>query len=96
MEQKILEKLKMVKLSDLLHILKFLLALPISMICRRKHKDLWLICDYEMEARDNPYWLFKYIREHHPEHPGSCPCGCVRTDSGLWQSETLDLLSGGF
>ena len=58
MEQKILEKLKMVNLSDLLHILKFLLALPISMIYRRKHKDLWLICDYEMEARDNPYWLF--------------------------------------
>ena len=67
MEQKILEKLKMVKLSDLLHILKFLLALPIAMIYRRKHKDLWLICDYEMEARDNPYWLFKYIREHHPK-----------------------------
>lgn len=67
MEQKILEKLKMVKLSDLIHIFKFLIALPLSLIYRQKHRDLWLICDYEMEARDNPYWLFKYIREVHPE-----------------------------
>ncbi len=67
MEQGILDKLKMVKLADILHIFKFLLALPLAMIYRRKHQDLWLICDYEMEARDNPYWLFRYIRKHHPE-----------------------------
>ena len=67
MEQKIFEKLKMVRLSDLVHIFKFLLALPIAWIVKRSHRDLWLICDYEMEARDNPYWLFKYIREEHPE-----------------------------
>ena len=67
MEQKIFEKLKMVRLSDLVHIFKFLLALPIAWIYKRSHRDLWLICDYEMEARDNPYWLFKYIRKEHPE-----------------------------
>lgn len=67
MEQKILEKLKMVQPGDLIHIIKFLLALPFALIYRRQHRDLWVICDYEMEARDNPYWLFKYIREHHPE-----------------------------
>lgn len=37
------------------------------MIVKLRHKDLWVICDYELEARDNPYWLFKYIREEHPE-----------------------------
>ena len=67
MEQKILEKLKMVKFGDLIHIFKFLFALLPAMFFRKKHKDLWLICDYEMEARDNPYWLFRYICKHHPE-----------------------------
>jgi hypothetical protein len=67
MEQKILEKLKMVQLGDLIHIIKFLLALLPSFFFKMKHRDLWLICDYEMEARDNPYWLFRYIRETHPE-----------------------------
>ena len=67
MEQGILDKLKMVKLSDILHIFKFLLALPLAMLYKKKHPDLWLICDYELEARDNPYWLFRYIRKHHQE-----------------------------
>lgn len=67
MEQRIFDKLKMIKWSDLLHVFKFLLAIPLAAIYRVRHKDLWLICDYELEARDNPYWLFKYIREHHPE-----------------------------
>ena len=67
MEQGILDKLKMVKWSDLLHIFKFLLAIPLALLFKCRHKDLWLICDYELEARDNPYWLFKYIREKHPE-----------------------------
>lgn len=67
MEQRILDKLKMVKWSDLLHIVKFLLAIVPAFIYKCRHRDLWLICDYELEARDNPYWLFKYIREAHPE-----------------------------
>lgn len=67
MEQGILDKLKMVKGSDLLHIIKFLLAIPFAFLYKRRHRDLWLICDYELEARDNPYWLFKYIREEHPQ-----------------------------
>ena len=67
MEQRILDKLKMVKWSDLLQIVKFLLAIVPAFIVKCRHRDLWLICDYELEARDNPYWLFKYIREAHPE-----------------------------
>ncbi len=57
----------MVRPSDLLHLLKFIIALPFALIFRRQHPDFWLICDYEMEARDNPYWLFRYIRKYHPE-----------------------------
>lgn len=64
MEQSFWEKLKRVKLSDLLHIFKFLFALPIALVYRHFRKDMWLLCDTENEARDNAYWLFKYIREN--------------------------------
>lgn len=32
-----------------------------------KYKDLWLICERGTEAKDNGYWMFRYIRENHPE-----------------------------
>lgn len=67
MEQSFWEKLKRVKIGDLLHIIKFLLAFPIACFYRKKRKNLWLLCDTENEARDNAYWLFRYIREQHPE-----------------------------
>lgn len=67
MEQSFWEKLRRVKLRDLIHIFKFLLAFPIAFFYRKKRKGLWLLCDTENEARDNAYWLFRYIREQHPK-----------------------------
>lgn len=67
MEQTFWGKLKRVKFGDLLHIFKFLAACLACLFLRGKHRDLWLICDTENEARDNGYWLFKYVREQHPE-----------------------------
>ena len=32
-----------------------------------KYKDIWLISERGTEAKDNGYWMFKYIRENHPE-----------------------------
>lgn len=34
---------------------------------KEKYRDAWLICERGKEARDNGYWLFKYIREKYPE-----------------------------
>ena len=31
------------------------------------HPNIWVISEYEMMARDNGYWFYKYIRENHPE-----------------------------
>ena len=45
----------------------FLFAAPISAFFKMHHKHLWLICEDGTMARDNGYWLFKYIREHHQE-----------------------------
>lgn len=62
-----IEKLKLVKLRDILHIFLFIFALPIALVYRCFRRDLWLICDNGIEASDNGFWLFKYICEEHPE-----------------------------
>lgn len=67
MGQSFWQKLQRVKAKDIGNIFVFALAFPVSVVYKRKRKDLWLICDNENEARDNGYWLYKYIREHHKE-----------------------------
>ena len=34
---------------------------------KEKYKDLWLIAERGIDARDNAYYLFKYITANHPE-----------------------------
>lgn len=60
------KKLTAVGFSDLLHIFKFVLAFIPSRFLKRKRKNMWLVCEYENEARDNGYWFFRYLREKHP------------------------------
>lgn len=65
--KRFLQKLEHVKTEDYIHIFKLLLMLPISWIYRLYRKNLWLVCENKMEARDNGYWFFKYVCENHPE-----------------------------
>jgi len=60
-------RLKYVKLGDVLSVFLFLFAVIPSIIIKRIHLALWLICEDENEARDNGYWLYKHIKEKHPE-----------------------------
>ncbi len=52
--------------KDFLHIFLFIFAIPCAFFFKRKHPDLWLICEDKMEARDNGFALFNYIRKYHP------------------------------
>lgn len=72
-------KLKFVKPKDILAILAFLVALPVSCIYRLKRKNLWLVCERSNEARDNGYWFYKYMRENHPEQ--DCVYAIEKTSS---------------
>lgn len=67
MEQNFWDKLKRVKLSDLLHVFKLIVAIPVAFVMKFYRKDLWLLCDTQYEAGDNAFWLFKYIRENEPK-----------------------------
>ena len=34
---------------------------------RDKYKNAWLFCERGTDAGDNAFWMFKYVRENHPE-----------------------------
>lgn len=66
MLKEIWSKRKLVKMSDILKILfVFPIAFPVSIFYRKINKNIVLICESANEARDNGYWLYKYIRENH-------------------------------
>lgn len=48
---------------------KYMAAAAVSPLFRNesKYKDLWIISERGIDARDNGYYLFKYITENHPE-----------------------------
>lgn len=60
-------RFKFVKFRDILSIFGLLLMFIPAMIAKIFIRDFWLICEDRNEARDNGYWLFKYIRENHKE-----------------------------
>lgn len=62
-----LKKLKGISIRDVGHIFLFLLACIPAAVMKKTRKHMWLICEYGQEARDNAYWLYRYIREHYPK-----------------------------
>lgn len=67
MKQSFFEKLREVRIKDLFHMILFIFALPLSWFYRRIRPHMWLLCENGNEARDNAYWLFRYIEEEHPQ-----------------------------
>lgn len=63
----ILHRLQDVKPRDLISGIQFMFAIPCAAVFKRKHKDLWLICEDESEARDNGYFFYRYLVKKHPE-----------------------------
>ena len=52
--------------KDIKAIVLFSIAWPIATIRKKKHPDLWLVSERPEEARDNGYWLYKYIKKNAP------------------------------
>jgi CDP-glycerol glycerophosphotransferase (TagB/SpsB family) len=52
---------------DIKAIVLFSVAWPFAAAKRRKNIDLWLISERHGEARDNGYWMFRYMKEKVPE-----------------------------
>lgn len=59
--------LQYLKGKDIAHFFLFLFVLPFALLAKIFVRDFWLVCEDENEARDNGYWLFKWIRENRPQ-----------------------------
>lgn len=62
----VLKRFRELKIRDYMALCIFPLAYIISLFFRKKNKNLILIIEDGREAKDNAYWLFKYIRENYP------------------------------
>ncbi len=61
------QKLKFIKMKDILSLIPMCLAFIPAMITKIFVRDFWLICEDKNEARDNGYWFFKYVKENKPK-----------------------------
>lgn len=61
-----LKKIKDVKLRDYFSFFSLAIAL-IMMPFYKKYKGCWVVCETPLEARDNGYHFFKYMRTHMPQ-----------------------------
>ena len=56
-----------VRFRELVQAWKLPVAAVAAGFYRRSHRDLWIVSEDPMEARDNGFWFFRYVRENHPE-----------------------------
>ena len=67
MRESLLQKLRKVRIKDIGHLFLFFAALIPAWLYKKKRPHLWLVCESENEARDNGYWLFRYLCEKQPQ-----------------------------
>ena len=53
-----------IRTKDIKAIWWFMIAWPIAKMRAFRQKDVWLLSERPNEARDNGYWMFKYIKEN--------------------------------
>ncbi|MGN1053429.1 MAG: CDP-glycerol glycerophosphotransferase family protein [Candidatus Scatosoma sp.] len=54
------------KLKDIANLFICILVFPFAIIAKLFVRGFWLVCEDKNEARDNGYWFFRYVRQHHP------------------------------
>lgn len=64
--------------EDVKDLFLILVSCPVGLVKRLFCKNLWIVSEMEHTARDNGYWLFKYLRENYPDWPVYYP---IRFDS---------------
>lgn len=67
MQYNLKSALNFIKFKDILHIFAVAIVLPWALIAKIFIRDFWLVCEEKNEARDNGYWLFKWIRDNKPK-----------------------------
>lgn len=57
----------LIKFKDIFHLFLAAFVLPWALIAKIFIRDFWLVCEEKNEARDNGYWLYKWICENKPK-----------------------------
>ena len=65
--RELIDKMKRIRIKDLLGLFLLLITFIPGKIMKCFSPKIWVISEYEMMARDNGYWFYKYLREVHPE-----------------------------
>lgn len=55
-----------IRIKDIKAIGLFILSWPIALAKKNVCRDLWIISERRNEARDNGYWMFRYVTENYP------------------------------
>lgn len=53
------------RLSQIWTLIRFVAAYVVALFYKRR--PIWLVTERGVDARDNGYWFFKYLKETHPE-----------------------------
>ena len=59
-----IDKIKKMRKNDYIHLIKIIISFIPGMILKIIKKDIWLISERENDAKDNGYYLFKYIKDN--------------------------------
>lgn len=65
--RKLKQQILKFRLRDVWPLILLCLSFVPGLFFRKLFPDTWVVTEYENDARDNGYWFFKYVREHHPE-----------------------------
>lgn len=61
------KQIRKMQILDWVALFKLLVTYIPGKVIKFFVKDIWVISEYKDKARDNGYWLFKYIREKQPQ-----------------------------
>ena len=67
MQYNVKRVLNFIKAKDIVHLFLAMFILPWALIAKIFIRHFWLICEDKNEARDNGYWLYKWICENKPK-----------------------------
>ena len=79
------------RLQQVWALCKLAVAYVVSQFC--KSQRIWLITERGVDARDNGYWFFRYLKESHPEIESYYVISSNSPDRGKmdkWKNELLD------
>ena len=62
----LLDRIARIRPEDITSMIMLVCSFIPGKIYKIRHKDVWVVAEYAENARDNGYWLFKYIRENYP------------------------------